>query len=104
MQARQESGQSIKSYCKQMGISANTYHYWQRRLRASAYEALMAQESSGAEQAVVPSGWAICETERVQKSEANAIVIEIGKCRVAVKTDADGDLLAKVCQTLLALC
>lgn len=36
MQARAESGLSIKAYCKQLGICGNTYFYWQRRVRAAA--------------------------------------------------------------------
>ncbi len=38
MQERRSSGLSIKAYCRQMGISGNTYYYWQRRLRSLAYE------------------------------------------------------------------
>lgn len=36
MQERTQSGLSIKAYCKQIGICANTYFYWQRRVRAAA--------------------------------------------------------------------
>lgn len=40
MQERVQSGQSIKAYCKQIGICANTYFYWQRRVRAAAADEL----------------------------------------------------------------
>ena len=33
MQERISSGLSIKAYCRQIGISTNTYHYWQKKLR-----------------------------------------------------------------------
>ena len=36
MHRRQECGQSIKSYCKELGIHENVYYYWQRKLRAAA--------------------------------------------------------------------
>jgi transposase-like protein len=37
-QERVESGLSIKTFCKQIGISGNTYFYWQRRVREAACE------------------------------------------------------------------
>ena len=45
MRERAESGLNIKAYCRQIGISTNTYHYWQKKLRESACEQLaVAQE------------------------------------------------------------
>jgi len=44
---RTESGLNIKAYCRQIGISTNTYHYWQKKLRESACEQLaVVQERS----------------------------------------------------------
>ncbi len=37
---RSESGLSVKAYCKQIGISGNTYFYWQKRLREATCEKL----------------------------------------------------------------
>ena len=47
MRERAESGLNIKAYCRQIGISTNTYHYWQKKLRESACEQLaVVQERS----------------------------------------------------------
>ena len=35
---REESGLSIRAYCKQAGFHENNYFYWQRKLRDIAYE------------------------------------------------------------------
>ena len=40
MRERVESGLTIKAFCRQVGICTNTYHYWQRRVRAAALELL----------------------------------------------------------------
>ena len=45
VQKRTRSGSSIRAYCKQIGISENTYFYWQRRLRKAACEQLVKFES-----------------------------------------------------------
>ena len=37
---RQESGLSIKEFCKNAGCHANSYYYWQRKLRDAACEEL----------------------------------------------------------------
>lgn len=49
MQERVQSGQSIKAYCKQLGICANTYFYWQRRVRAAAANELGLRECKDAQ-------------------------------------------------------
>ena len=36
LQARQSSQQSINEFCKSMGVSRNTYFYWQRKVRKAA--------------------------------------------------------------------
>ncbi len=103
MRERQESGQSIKGYCRQTGIAVNTYHYWQRKLRASACEALMAGESAPLPVASAPKGWTVCEAEKPDVGSAATVSIEIGKCRVTVTADADEELLGKVCRVLVGL-
>jgi len=37
---RQESGLSIRAYCKQAGFHENRFFYWQRRVRRAACEQL----------------------------------------------------------------
>ena len=38
MQGRMENGQSIKEFCRAVGVSRNTYFYWQRKLRQAVCE------------------------------------------------------------------
>jgi hypothetical protein len=48
---RQESGQTVKQWCKENGINEKTYYYWQRKLREAIYERIegnQAQPSSTA--------------------------------------------------------
>jgi len=40
MREREESGLSIKQFCKNAGFHENRYFYWQKRLRAAACEEL----------------------------------------------------------------
>ena len=40
VQGRMESGESIKAYCQAVGVSRNTYFYWQRKLRSAVCERL----------------------------------------------------------------
>jgi len=51
MQERTALGMNIKEFCEHIGICQNTYHYWQRRVRAAACEQLNklvpAQENHG---------------------------------------------------------
>jgi len=104
MKERTESGLSIKAYCRQLGIGGNTYFYWQRKLRAAACQELMPSVQKQPEEALVPSGWAICKTETPQPTEkAHGVMVEIGGFRIAVEDSTDPGLLAKVCRVLVAL-
>jgi transposase-like protein len=104
LKERQESGQSIKAYCRQTGIAVNTYHYWQRKLRAHACEALMPRGGDLPAMAAAPKGWAVCETEITDVGRTTAVSIEIGEFRVTATADTDPELLGKVCRVLSGLC
>ena len=66
---RSESGLSIRAYCKQIGISENTYFYWQRRLRKAACEQLNKYES---EQKCIAQSCFV-EVEVAEKSDLPAL-------------------------------
>ena len=104
LQERKVSGESIKAFCQRKGISRNTYFYWQRKLRESACKELIPVHQGTQSNAVVPSGWAVCEPSKETADAPNAISIEIGKSRVNVSSDADPELLGKICRVLLSLC
>lgn len=102
MRERSESGLSIKAYCRENEICANTYYYWQRKLREAACEVAVGEAKSSSVRSVVPSGWAKCESAAPAKS--NALTIEIGAYRVSAYADTDPELLKSVCRTLASIC
>ena len=107
IQERQESGQNIKSYCASAGLHPNTYYYWQRKVREASYQELASKPQSKTNVASrnglpVPSGWALCEAEKVSK-DSKTLTIEIGGCRVLADADVDTELLLKVCRVLVSL-
>ena len=105
MRERSESGMSIRSYCKSIGIHENVYHYWQRKLREAACTELLAPAEKGSEDAAVPKGWAVCApVQGTSSSSGGEISIEIGKSRVTAKTETNVELLKKVCRVLSELC
>lgn len=78
MQERTQSGLSIKAYCKQIGICANTYFYWQRRVRAAAANEL---------------GLRVCkDTQPSQVSFSTVRVSETAVCPAGKETGATGQL------------
>ena len=102
LQERKARGETIGAFCESRGVSRNTYFYWQRRLREAAAKQL-SQVRSEPSQALIPSGWAVCEEAKTEPEE-KAVAIEIGKCRVMAESDVDPELLAKVCRVLMSLC
>ena len=108
MHERKESGLSIKAFCELRGFHKNVYFYWQRKLRAAACEALLPQpipEEVSQVPVVQPSGWALCEEAPAELEQADdAVIIEIGKCRLRVNANTNSELLEKTCRVLMSLC
>jgi hypothetical protein len=102
LKERQESGRSIRAWCRENKVTEKTYYYWQRKLREVAANQAT-RESAGASQLPVPKGWAMCMPAK-QEPKAATVSIEIGKFRVAVNADAGSDHLEKVCRVLMSLC
>lgn len=101
IQARVQSGKSIKEFCASVGVSRNAYFYWQRKLREAACSELTARDRESAT-SLVPGGWARLETA-VSMPSTVPVRIEISGCRVEVTGETDTELLAKVCRTLKAI-
>ena len=55
IQDRKASGESIKDYCRNRGLSRDSYFNWQRKLREATCEQLAAIETDGAVQALIPT-------------------------------------------------
>jgi putative transposase len=100
IQARLDSGQSIKDFCLAAGISRNAYFYWQKRLRNAACAKLEKTEESRT--LVPPNGWVQITPPQPQQMKA-ALDIEISGCRVTADADTDFELLKKVCRVLRSL-
>ena len=103
IQRRADSGMSIREYCISIGISENTYFYWQRRVRQAACDLLLPTPQTETVKPAVPIGWALAEPAK-EHTYDSTVIIEAGSYRIKVTTDTDMELLAKVCRMLVKLC
>ena len=121
---RSQSGQTVRSWCSDNGVSNRTYYYWLRRVReyaaqvmsaaggenvsalapVTAFKELAAPQAPAAAKLSVPDGWAVCALMEQPKLQAKTLPIEIGKCRVLADEDVDPELLAKFCKALVSIC
>ncbi len=99
IQERQSSGQSIKDFCQEKGISKHAYFYWQRQLRKVACMELSKRKEENIV-SCVPEGWMQLSQGQEIKSTLN---IEVGGCHVTVDAETDPELLKKVCRILRVL-
>lgn len=99
IQARLDSGQSIKDFCETAGISRNAYFYWQKKLREAACTELAKTEEP---RNIVPSGWMQLTPKQAQHTK-ETLDIEINGCHVTVNAETDPELLKKVCRVLRSL-
>lgn len=99
IQARAQSGQSIKEFCATADISRNAYFYWQRKLR----EAACAELADGTESknSLIPRGWT--QLASVSSRAETSVTIEINGCHITTTAETDLKLLANVCQALRSL-
>ena len=111
MQARMQSGLSIKAYCKQIGICGNTYFYWQRRVRAAACEqlALSHPEKTGTNLSI-PSFTEVRVMEPAvapvlpKATPPSQIRVEIGKIQMTADSTYPTDQLAALLRELTRSC
>ena len=106
IQECRESGLSVKDYCKTAEFHENTYFYWQKKIREAISTGTfpLIEKETKITKAIVPQGWALCETNTKKEAEKEALQIEIGKSRVIVTADVDQSLLTKVCRVLVEIC
>lgn len=78
VQEREDSGLSVKAFCKQAGIATKTYYYRLRRLR----EATIMQAQSGAVQATMP------QPELVQYTPPTGYVLDPTPQSIVIKTSS----------------
>jgi putative transposase len=99
IQARIESGKSIKDFCEEAGVNKNAYFYWQRKLREAACKGLTEANES---KEIVPGGWVRLSPIKPQYAD-DGISIEINGCQITVKGNTDLKLLKNVCGVLRSL-
>jgi len=101
IQARVQSGQSIKEYCASAGISRNAYFYWQRKLREAACIGQMTAQNR--KSGLVPNGWTQLVETSVAPAAVGTLTVEVGGCHITATAETDLELLAKVCRALRSL-
>ena len=87
---RQQSGQSVRTWCQQNGIRENSYYYWLRIIREEAL--CEAENKSGALVRVEPEKLAV-ETVSPQSS-AGGIVIRANGVEAEFPSGTDIGMLA----------
>jgi transposase-like protein len=110
VERRNASGMSVREFCAERGIAENTYYYWQRRLRESAWVSADRQETGTASLAglgsgqAIPVGWAKVETTEGNRRQTDAgMAVEVGGFVVTFGAGADIGRLAEVCRALRAI-
>ena len=115
-----ESGLSIRTYCKNVGIHENTYFYWQKKLREAVYNEMVKeqgkrtglipskqhQESPGAEH-LTPVKWVEVNTKDSSSTEAaNNTNIKISRdgWTVTIGTNVDTYLLTETLRAVSRAC
>ena len=101
IQARVQSGQSIKEFCASAGISRNAYFYWQRKLREAACIGHMTVQNR--DNGLVPNGWAQLAETAPAAVTTGTLTVEVNGCHITTNAETDLELLAKVCRALRAL-
>lgn len=103
---RSESGLSVRKYCEEIGVHANTYYRWQNKLRKESLKSISPDKQAEATVPALPEGWALCNAEEkaTLANRMKTLPIEIGVCRVMVDSEVDPELLTRVCRVLVSLC
>lgn len=103
IQEQKHSGQSIKDFCQEKGISRDAYFYWLRKIRKTTCIELSKMEGpikDLPEVSHVPQGW--IELSQGQETKST-LDIEVGGCRITVDDGTDPELLKKICRILRVL-
>ena len=108
IQGRIESGQSIKEFCQSVGVSKNTYFYWQRRLREAACKRLAENLETTAVARLGIPGFAEVKLAEEQttpalpeSSESGQLHIETGEVKITVDSTYPAEKLAALLREYL---
>jgi len=104
MRQRGESGQSIRSWCRENGVFEKTYYYWQRKLRAAACERMAAPQFAevSVQEAALPAlPVAPVAPEPAMSSQ---LCIEVAGVRITADSAYPPDQLATLLRELTRSC
>lgn len=108
LQERAQSGLTIKAYCKQIGISTNTYFYWQRRVHVAAANEMglcvckEAQPPQVSFSAVRVVGAAVCPT--AETGAPGQLHIDTGGVQLTADSTYPVEQLAQLVHALKRSC
>ena len=94
IKARQDSGQTVKEWCANNGISINAYYYWLRKLRKAAIELADHPVDPPTQFAKVPT--------RALQDTSSSIRITRGNTVIEVSNDVSEHLLLFLKEVILA--
>ena len=111
MQERNESGLSIKAFCKKVGINETSYFYWQRKLREAACEQIAIMHPDSTASGLICNGFAEVKlqdnlphktlTEAVSRGNLN---IEISGIKITADSTYPENKLAYLLRELVESC
>ena len=111
LQAQKNSGQSITEFCEAMGVSRNTYFYWQKKVREAACERLVEYHTEANSTRLAPSGFAEIMIEGTTKREQSPemaspgqLRIEAAGARIMADSEYPAEKLAALVRELLRPC
>ena len=107
MQNRKDSGLSIKRFCENTGIHANTYYYWQRKLREAACGDLngMGRASAGLMPAVFAEVKLAASAGLPPTGTRNhSICVEISGARITADSGYPAEKLAYLTRAVMQSC
>ena len=98
---RNESGLTIKDYCKGAGFHQNKYFYWQRKLRKAANDLLTANENQAASMQTQHPGFAMVSIKETQVPVDSGKEGKIQVEAAGLKINADNNYPIKKIASLL---
>lgn len=111
MRKRQESGLSIKAFCKKAGFHENVYYYWQRKLREAACEQMTELQLPAQKTSLTAPAFAEVKLTEPPEHQAlsgevsdGQIHIEIGEIRINADSRYPSDKLTMLLKQLIQLC
>ena len=102
LRERNQSGLSVKAFCRKIGICGNTYFYWQRKLRELASERFaLSQEAAPRFTEVKLS---VPQKSNPETTEFGQIRIEVGVVQITTDSRYPTEKLAALLRELSRLC